>query len=192
LLEERSIDVIDAHKANQSKFSNKVLNISNQSMVSNYQRDSYIQEDLKEKSIELQANKENKGIQSDLQDDSIFPPFDHRVCLRCKKNDLTSPNHCKYSNLQKLEDLSFQSNKSSMSYKVSKNHIYGVNVGFKSKIEVNPYENLFKKDAPAEFAEKGMNTIISNNDFASQDLSDLKEEDLLELKTPRTDTKREY
>jgi len=162
-------------------------------MVSNYhQRDSsYIQEDLREKSMELQGNKENKAIQSDFRDDSIFPPFDHRVCLRCKKNDLTSPNHCKYSNLQKLEDLSFQSHKSSMSYKVSKNHIYGVNVGFKSKIEVNPYENLFKKDAPAEYVEKAVNTIISNNDFASQDMSDLKEEDLLELKTPRTDTKRD-
>ena len=106
LMEDKSLDITQHHhdqsKANISKLS-RTLNTSNQSMISNYRHNNtytYSQDDFKEKSIVYQANKENKCLQSDFRDDSIFPPFDHRVCLRCKKNDLTSPNYCKYSNLQ--------------------------------------------------------------------------------------------
>lgn len=94
--------------------------------------------------------------------------------------------------MQKLEDLSFHSNKSSVGYKISKSHIYGINVGFKSKIEPSVLnETMQKKSYHVEYSDKGCNTIISNNDFSSQDLSDLREEDLKELRTPRTDEKWE-
>jgi len=197
LMEDKSLDITHHHhqhdqsKANLSKLS-RTLNTSNQSMISNYRHNNtytYSQDDFKEKSIVYQTNKDNKCIQSDFRDDSIFPPFDHRVCLRCKKNDLTSPSYCKYSNLQKLEDLSMHSNKSSVGYKISKSHIYGINVGFKSKIEPSVSNETMhqKKSYHVDYSEKGVNTIISNNDFSSQDLSDLRDEDLKELRTPRTD-----
>ena len=128
--------------------------------------------------------KSHKSAQSEFVDESIFPPFDHRICLRCKQNDLTSPNYCKYANIQNMNDLSFHSNKSSVSYKVSKSHIYGVNVRFKSRFgdQKEPKEIV---QATFEMRDAAINTIISANDFTTKDRTPEPGEDLLELKTPK-------
>ena len=167
-----------------------MLDLSNQSIASLYRKDVYIpSHDVRERTLDLLPHQESKTIQSEFHDDSIFPPFDHRICLRCKKNDLLSPKHCKYANIQKLEDLSFQSNKSSKSYKISENHIYGVNVGFKSKLAPST-KTYQRKVGPGELSNKGVNTIISNNDFLQNITIDFQQEDFMELKTPKTDTRR--
>lgn len=182
---EKSFDLLDAQKEG-SKLTYKMLNMSDSSKSHQRKTSGAFHDPSKSGDQSKQAI----AIQADFKDDSIFPPFDHRVCLRCRKNDLTSPSYCKYANIQKLEDLSFQSQKSSGSYKVSKNHIYGTNVAFKSKIEPNPYANFRTKGMMVHCVDKAVNTIISNNDFASKDAS-MGDEDLIELLTPKTDTKRQ-
>ena len=119
--------------------------------------------------------KTNVSCQSEFKDDGIFPPFDHRICLRCKQNDLISPEFCKYQNIQNIENLSFHSAKSN--YKISKSHIYGVNQRWKTKQRSSNYENFLKKNDVTTFNDRTVNTIISNSVFIGKDF--------IELKSPR-------
>lgn len=121
-------------------------------------------------------------MQTEYTDDSIFPPFDYRICLRCKHNDLSSPEYCKYANIQNLDDLSFHSNKSQITYKISKIHIYGVNVGFKSRF-AGSLNSSKVQSIQFECKDEMMNTIISNNDFAAE--QSYGDEEIMELKTPK-------
>lgn len=61
-----------------------------------------------------------------LNNDDCFPSFDYRVCLYCKKNDITSPNLCKYENYKKPSlSNSNNSNIDEDGFIVTKEHTYG-------------------------------------------------------------------
>lgn len=76
-------------------------------------------------------NQTSTGVQTANIDEALFPPFDRRVCLRCKKNDMISPNYCKFENIQSIDELSSCSGRSS--YKVSKQHIYGTKINWSKR-----------------------------------------------------------
>ena len=77
-------------------------------------------------------------MQTEKSDEILFPQFDKRVCLRCKKNDIISPNFCKYENFQNMEDLRKNSETKKLSHKTSKNHIYGTQLGWSKNKNKSP------------------------------------------------------
>lgn len=109
------------------------------------------------------------GIQTEPYDEDIFPPFDHRVCLRCKKNDMLSPNYCRFNNIQSIKDISSFSLNTKTSFKVYNKHRYGVNIGFKTNERVSSVKRNSsekgKKLVKEPLKSTGINTIICNKDF---------------------------
>eukprot|EP01017_Pseudomicrothorax_dubius_P005466 TRINITY_DN1138_c0_g2_i2.p1 TRINITY_DN1138_c0_g2~~TRINITY_DN1138_c0_g2_i2.p1 ORF type:complete len:194 (-),score=24.56 TRINITY_DN1138_c0_g2_i2:89-670(-) len=98
----------------------------------------------------LPIRQKQTAIQTENQDENVFPPFDHRVCLRCKLNDLKSPGFCKYSSIGKLNG--------SQEMRVHRTHIYGVNIEWRT-------QRKFCKDQPLPqdktYEENSVNTILS-------------------------------
>mgnify|MGYP000901973738 FL=1 len=142
-------------------------------------------------SINFENNRVNQEVQTEFQDDDILPPFDHRVCLRCKLNDLTSPNYCRYQCIENVNDLSFNSNKSGKSgksgkstHKTSKSHVYGTNVGWKSKPRSSNYERYLSNRAFIEVVDQVANTVITSQDFANKK-ENYDTNFFAELQTPR-------
>ncbi|CAD8046005.1 unnamed protein product [Paramecium sonneborni] len=101
------------------------------------------------------------AVQTDQQNEDIFPPFDHRICLRCKKNDMISPNFCKFKEVNQFTDLSNSQGSASRlkSSRVLKEHIYGSNLSWRQR-ETNSItkSNFF---SIGEKTSQGINTILS-------------------------------
>lgn len=148
--------------------------VTNQSYVSGLQNTSQtFDEDSMLSKVYRQQCKACRAIQTEMVDEALFPPFDKRICLRCKKNDMISPNYCKYDNIQSIDELSVStSSKHKVQYKVSKAHIYGTQLGWvgarpKSKTSLQQMycQPSYQSSAP-EQAEAATNTIISTKDFS--------------------------
>ncbi|CAD8047173.1 unnamed protein product [Paramecium sonneborni] len=101
------------------------------------------------------------AVQTDQQNEDIFPPFDHRICLRCKKNDMIAPNFCKFKEVNQFTDLSNSQGSASRlkSSRVLKEHIYGSNLSWRQR-ETNSVtkSNYF---SISEKTSQGVNTILS-------------------------------
>ncbi|CAD8044136.1 unnamed protein product [Paramecium primaurelia] len=101
------------------------------------------------------------AVQTDQQNEDIFPPFDHRICLRCKKNDMIAPNFCKFKEVNQFTDLSNSQGSASRlkSSRVLKEHIYGSNLSWRQR-ETNSItkSNYF---SIGEKTSQGVNTILS-------------------------------
>ncbi|CAD8140171.1 unnamed protein product [Paramecium octaurelia] len=101
------------------------------------------------------------AVQTDQQNEDIFPPFDHRICLRCKKNDMIAPNFCKFKEVNQFTDLSNSQGSASRlkSSRVLKEHIYGSNLSWRQR-ETNSItkSNYF---SIGEKTSQGINTILS-------------------------------
>ncbi|KAM3128447.1 hypothetical protein pb186bvf_019455 [Paramecium bursaria] len=86
--------------------------------------------------FEQTFNRIEKCVQTEEHAEDVFPPFDHRVCLRCKKNDMIAPNFCKF---KEVNDLS-QSTTSAQNRKqqrVLKEHVYGSNMSWRQRDSFN-------------------------------------------------------
>ncbi|CAK78778.1 unnamed protein product (macronuclear) [Paramecium tetraurelia] len=101
------------------------------------------------------------AVQTEQQNEDIFPPFDHRICLRCKKNDMIAPNFCKFKEVNQFTDLSNSQGSASRlkSSRVLKEHIYGSNLSWRQR-ETNSVtkSNYF---SIGEKTSQGVNTILS-------------------------------
>ncbi|CAD8047030.1 unnamed protein product [Paramecium primaurelia] len=101
------------------------------------------------------------AVQTDQQNEDIFPPFDHRICLRCKKNDMIAPNFCKFKEVNQFTDLSNSQGSANRlkSSRVLKEHIYGSNLSWRQR-ETNSItkSNYF---SIGDKTSQGINTILS-------------------------------
>ncbi|CAD8146192.1 unnamed protein product [Paramecium pentaurelia] len=107
----------------------------------------------------IQVN--DHAVQTDQQNEDIFPPFDHRICLRCKKNDMIAPNFCKFKEVNQFTDLSNSQGSANRlkSSRVLKEHIYGSNLSWRQR-ETNSItkSNYF---SIGDKTSQGINTILS-------------------------------
>lgn len=66
-------------------------------------------------------------------------------------------------------------------YKVSRNHIYGTNVGWKTKPKSSNYDSNISN---AELVDQSSNTVITTQDFANKK-GNYDKDFFAELRTPR-------
>jgi hypothetical protein len=99
------------------------------------------------------------AVQSDFRDQEIFPALDYRKCVRCGKNDVSSPGLCRYLSTSAESDLSGASQgpalyKLKSKERVAKEHVYPV--------DTTKYENSLEGALLCVRKDKGQ-TLPSRN-----------------------------